>query len=184
MRLTTLLYSLMVLVLVACGKPRTLKANDYINWCNTSKELIKSKSMNGVGLWVKYMPQDYFKASNKQTGSTVHFQVELRTDDGMDLLAVSPGDQSYFQRLSYINAQIQKDFKLVVNQYDTLYCALAHLERTYGIGTDRISLEFPKDDNTPIQTITFQYDDHLFQVGRINVNYTKKDIAKIPSLKL
>tara|TARA_B100000745_G_C20029102_1_gene350250 strand:- start:87 stop:653 length:567 start_codon:yes stop_codon:yes gene_type:complete len=188
MRRTFLIYSLFALFFAACDRPSSLETPEYIKWCNASNELIKSNSMAGVYLWVKYIPSDFFVASGKQVESTnqsgLHFQVEIRTEDGLDMLSGTSGDPSYFERLSYINSKIQKDFKLIINQSDTLDCALAHLERTYGVGKDRISLEFPSEGIKKIESISFQYDDHLFQVGRINVNYSQKDLSHIPTLKL
>lgn len=176
--------STFVFIIIGCREQQSLGPENYRQWCDQSEVLIQKKVIDDFQFLTKYVPSEYFKTLGSFSPNSIHFQIEMRNTQGGDLLTGLAGDDTYFHRLSYINSSIHQDFKLIVNNKDTLPCVLAHLERTFSIGRDRIILQFEQDTMPKLDNITLQYDDHLFDIGRINVTYDKNKLRQIPILKI
>ena len=91
-----------------------------------------------------------------------------------DLLkALSTDHASYEEILKYCAFGIEKDFKLVSNNGDTIPCSYCHFERTYGLSP---GLSFQTAFKRPagnFDDVTVILDDKIFDHGNVKFYFTQ-----------
>ena len=186
MRSVGLHIALTVLLLYSCSsKPSSMTAEEYLSWTSNAEELNRSQSIGSVHVETKYLPNDIARAQGEENNpSTIDFVVKIVDQQMGDLLAVSQHDPSSFNRLAYVTGKIQRDFTLVTGDYDTLSCGLAHLERNYGVGPNKLFVSFGLGPEKSYTSFTLLYDDNLSGTGIMKFPYTKDQLALIPTLDL
>jgi hypothetical protein len=115
-----------------------------------------------------------------------HFNLQLKALKVKDLLnARSPDPDDYFRKQYYFGSLVDADLLLVIGA-DTLPCALAHFERTYGAAPfNELVVSFIDDSPEPYRDdLHFIYNDRAFGLGPVEFVIRKEDLQQLPSLKL
>jgi hypothetical protein len=91
--------------------------------------------------------------------------------------------KEYFEKLQYyINAQ--SDFKLVIDDSDTLECSLYHFERNFGSAPYiNVNIGF-KRDREITNNVTLLYFDRVFSNGLIKYKYDEEKLNQLPEFIL
>lgn len=114
-----------------------------------------------------------------------YFNLKLRALHASDLLNAGATDpDAYFQRQYYFGSLVQDDLSLIIGS-DTLPCALAHFERTYGAAPYNnlvVSFVDGAEDHAN-EDLRFVYEDRAFGLGRVQFIINKEDLSRIPALK-
>jgi hypothetical protein len=176
-----------LLTLLACGGIESLRPEEFGSWYLSSPAVNKTRTIGKFQMHCRFVNDDLHRyllgsdyESNDYLDFTFHFYVEGVNDIWQSNIQ-SQGQ--YFDRLAYLNTSAKNDFKLVVNQVDTVPCALLHLERTFGIGPDKLNLSFPYENQTKqISDMRLIYDDKLFNMGRLTFYFSQEDLKHIPTL--
>jgi len=182
-----------------CGGRPNLRAPEFVSWFeNPENGFIKTKSFDEISFTSFYKTPEYrvFKEHEsmeqiqsdsvqnliKQYAEWYTFTFRIRAN-GHPLESGNQNNQEYFQKLEYyINAQ--SDFKLIIDQSDTIPCTMYHMERNYG-GAPYIDLNvaFKNKKQTPNQ-ITMLYFDRVFSNGPLKFNYHLDETTSLPQYVL
>ena len=183
-----------------CDENITLSKNDFVQWVENPKNgCIKVKELNNISLTSFYKPPVYIALKKESNTSTTSDSLEKQVDalsfwytftfriqSNTNLHPLENGNnstQDYFKKLEYyINAS--KDFKLIVNNTDTLECAIYHMERNYG-GAPYIDINLAfKRITENKENYTLLFLDRVFSNGLIKFNYKGNETKYLPKYVL
>lgn len=190
-------------IFFAGGSEMELDPVAYVNWMEEEQNGLKqSKSMDAIDFEVQLKTKEYvllkevnidprthrddFEKEKKTVGDMQYFTLKIKTPEGVDPLKYKLGDKNeYFARIKYYSFDIQDDISLVDGR-DTLWCALMHFERTFGVAPEiTCLLGFPpsKQGETEVRDKTIIYYDRVFNSGNLFFGFSKQDILQVPKLK-
>ena len=197
-RVINVTFVLFVVFIYGCAKS-DLNADDYVKYVESEKNNIKNtKQIEDLSFSLQYCPTEYlllkeYKTNNlseklidqrkKDNDSMVFFKLRISAKNNNDILnyQISSNDD-YYQRIQYLSYGFEEDIALL-NGKDTIFPALFHFERTYGVVP---FADFMLAFNTKIkEPENFQVilDDKVFNTGLLKFSYSNKDIQDIPKLK-
>ena len=178
---------------------RPLTYTEFVDWLRDPEHgLSISKETEQIGLRLQYVPNEelvmrdckadpnsmeFLNQLNKHKDSYT-FHLQLKALRSNDLLSAATSDpEVYYQRQYYFNALVQDDLSLVIGT-DTLPCALAHFERTYGaVPYNTLVISFVDDrELNAISDLKFVYYDRAFGLGPLEFLIAKENILNIPEL--
>ena len=196
-----LLATLIAIACFGCKKNTTgpLYPSAYMQYVlDPENGLIQKKTIGGFTLVLQYKPIEFMalqvlKNENVTKREIDNLKEKFSDNENFTLRIESKNNASnvlkqginnkeaYYQRLDYLTADVIQDFKLI-NNTDTIFCALHHFERYDGLAPYvDIVLAFPKARTH--SDLRFEYDDHIFGLGKIKFIVNEKDIQHIPELK-
>lgn len=187
-----------VVLICGCAK-NELKPDEYINYVESEKNNIKnSKQIEDLNFSLQYCPTEYlllkeFKTNNlseklvaerkKENENMVFFKLRISANNNSDILnyKISSNDD-YYERIQYLSYGFEEDIALL-NGKDTLFPALFHFERTYGVVPFAdFMLAFNAKIKEP-EKFQVIIDDKIFNTGLLKFSYSNTDIQNIPRLK-
>lgn len=185
---------------VSCQRTTVKDATEYVRYIdNPENGLIKEYSFADKGFKlmgcyktpeysaIKEIGPDAFNTDNfremaKDFEGGYHFNFVISSiQSGYDAIKGKLSPNEYIDRITYMSGAIRNDFKLVAG-LDTIPCSVCHFERTYNISPDNIiMLVFPYTSvvDTDLKLI---YEDKIFGVGSIVMDFKNKDIKNTPKL--
>jgi hypothetical protein len=128
------------------------------------------------------------KSKHKELDGMYYFNFKIALKDGNgELLKYNLSSASeYEQRVQYFAFEMQKDINLKINNR-TIPCALFHFERAYDLAPYSVFLlGFPVENPSAYAEdtkILFEYQDHVFNTGKINFIFKINDLNNIPKIK-
>jgi len=129
---------------------------------------------------------DSVRAFVDEQAGAYHFQVKFQALQEHDvLLAGGAGTAEYYRRQQYFMEGVADDLWLIADG-DTLPCAIAHFERTYGAAPfNNLMVSFVGGPEAkPAQELRLFYEDNAFGEGLLELHVSRRALAAIPSLKL
>lgn len=190
------------LMLFSCTKDKKLKPEQYIKWVNsTSNNLVMQKQVGNYNLMLKYLPVDFlvlkefekpyynidekeFEENKKRFADHHYFTLRVTSKDNSKSVLNNDisGYEEYGNRLNYFAFDSQDDFKLV-QENDTIDCALHHFENNYGLSQiNDITLVF-KDNNSK-GNLTFFWKDRVLGIGTVKFLIERSELDIIPTLQI
>lgn len=193
-------FIIVFVVVLICGCAKNeLNPDEYINYVESEKNNIKnSKQIEDLNFSLQYCPTEYlllkeFKTNNlsekllaerkKENENMVFFKLRISAKNNPDILnyKISSNDD-YYERIQYLSYGFEEDIALL-NGKDTLFPALFHFERTYGVVPFAdFMLAFNAKIIEPEKFLVI-IDDKIFDTGLLKFSYSNKDIQNIPKLK-
>jgi hypothetical protein len=188
------------ILLTACTQGPLAPAR-YTAWiADPDHGLVTRKLFNDVALELRYRPlpqialqelgddldQDGLEKVVRERSGAHYFDLRFHAVHGGEVLAASAASQDdFYHRLYHFTTEVENDLLLVAGT-DTIPCALAHFERTYGaVPYNDLVISFIDDAaTTERDDLQFIYDDRVFGLGRVSFTIRRKDIEAIPELKL
>lgn len=200
MRIFLIISSLYVATFCIYGCQKSdLRGNEYRKYIEKeSNGLNQVKQIGDMHFQVQYCPTEYllmkeFKTDDlseqvveerrKGNEGLLFFKLRISADGSNDVLNyhLNSGDD-YYARIQYLSYGFEEDIALL-NERDTIFPALFHFERTYGIAPFAdFMMAFettPKADNDYQVVI----DDRVFDTGILKFTFEKQDLQNIPNLK-
>lgn len=194
---------LLIIILSACGKS-SLNPKDYMAWFKGGKHgLTQTKEVYPLEVKVHYQPIDALflkeqidpKALSKEAyqkrlkdfEGSQYYTLELGLEKNLSQSIVDWGiqnSQQQEQRMKYLSYGMKKHIYLVEDQ-DTLSCALYHFERSYDLGRSRnFVLAFEQKEERILSDKLFVFDSPVFGTGPIKLKFKSADLQKIPRLTI
>jgi hypothetical protein len=149
--------------------------------------LVQTRDFDDLALRLRYRPVEELVLQELGTeapsDSIQHAMKALKVKDLLN--ARSPDPDDYFRKQYYFGSLVDADLLLVIGA-DTLPCALAHFERTYGAAPfNELVVSFIDDSPEPYRDdLHFIYNDRAFGLGPVEFVIRKEDLQQLPSLKL
>jgi len=186
------------LLLIACGTPSELTPMEFAQWTQADDNgLVEEKVFDEMKMRLKYRPlEEVLLARGLKDDSTVfnqalaanqgalHFSLRLESLRSAQLLELGlENTDQYPARIYYFTTQLVDDLALVVDQ-DTVPCALAHFERTYGAASyNDIAISFVPEFDVMDKDLEFIYHDRVFGHGVQRFIIESKDRLAVPKIK-
>jgi len=175
-------------------KEKKLGINEYLKWTQDNP-IQWSKGISNISLTLEYVPSGYkylmdnrsLKNGYNQSGVDDYYQrcffkLKIRSlDSNNSLLKYKLKNETEYQgRLEYFLNYIKDDI-YILNGNDTTFCSDSHFERTYDLSRDlTILLSFDKKlENLGNK---FVYNEHLFNLGKLNLQLKSDLLKSIPKL--
>lgn len=189
---------LLLLAFYSCEN-ETSSPSEYLEACDNSNFLIKSKQIGDQVYELKFLPVDYLI-------SREIMEEKLSYDSAKDILSLPQKDVQFIFRFSNIENEDPEKYNLtygyaefdsrinklsfqmdqnffVLQNEDTFHCNLYHYERTFSLSKSSVfNVSIEAFDNT--REFTFCFNDEIQNNGLIKLRYSASDINKIPILKL
>lgn len=188
-----------VALLSGCSRG-PLAPRDYLKWlADEDHGLVQERSFDDLSLRLEYRPAEQMALQEKGLDATAaelapaiaarkgahYFNLRMRSLKTSDLLTARAQDEDdYFRRQYYFSSLVENDLSLVIGE-DTLPCSLVHFERTYGaVPFNNLVMSFVDDHEDPLrEDVRLLYDDHAFDLGKVEFTIRKEDLQRIPALK-
>lgn len=179
----------------------------YLRWLNNPQNgLVRSKTVNGFSLTVKYLPPDYLAcrelADGKEYSAAYKDSIRSIYNQGMSfLLRIAPDEESHSSDIMFWNARNYQEYKerflnlnFTISEYIALKTdrgkynpVLSNLENVYGLTPGR-NLQFVfVDEQHPnglkeAAFFDFIFTDEIFDTGINHFVFSREDINNIPKL--
>lgn len=190
---------LAVAIFVFGFSEKELNAEDYVKYVESDNNaLMNTKEIDDLSFKLQYCPTEYlllmeYKTDNisnalvenrkKENDSLLYFKLRISAKGTNDVMNHNVGStEDYYSRIQYLSYGLEENIALL-NGNDTIFPALFHFERTYGIAP---FADFIMAFHTKIkESDDFQVliDDKAFDSGILKFTYNNKDIQNIPKLK-
>jgi hypothetical protein len=188
-----------VIFLTSC-KRASMSREEYITYMNNSEKLCVVKEFNGIQYKAKIQPPELLTLKNSdveiKTNSDFKKELEYFKDKINFVFIIEDVDKNntvvkstvfnkerYAAILAYANTDLKKDLLLIQNG-DTLYCSVFHLEPANSIQPVlRLSLGF-SNLNAQNKDYTLIFNDNIFSNGPLKFRYAKGLFEQLPELKL
>ncbi len=188
---------LMMPMVFGCQKP-ALSGGEYMQYVEKENNGLKHiKQIGDMSFQMQYCPTEYLLLNEYKTeylphevveerlinnDSMLFFKLRIKADGSNDVLnyQIDSGDD-YYARVQYLSYGFEENIALVQG-IDTIFPALFHFERTYGIAP---FADFMLAFNAGIgEDDSFQIlvDDKVFDNGLLKFSYKEEDIRTIPEL--
>jgi hypothetical protein len=185
-------FSILLIIVISCNRG-SLSSSDYVNWViDEENSLRQTQNYLSINYTIQYKPHDYIilieNGGNNITQKDIN---EMRMGLG-DLLyfdlVISSSQKTLISLLQSQKVNnINELLKAKINNYEVAP-SIAHLETPDPITNQiRISFAFDIDKeilNSDFLALEVFYYDELLNNGIIKYKYSKKNITKIPSLKI
>ena len=187
--------------IIGCSKPSNLNTKDYAAWIeNPANGVCITKKISDFEFAVLYKPIEYvvaMESKNKNISKDSilkrrenlkgyqYFTFRIRSLKDNEFLKTGMTSQNeYYERLEYFVSNAQNDIKLV-EEKDTIPCALYHFERNYGISPySSIVLSFEEKDNSNTKDKVFIYEDKVLGIGKIAIKIKGSELSDLPKLNI
>lgn len=186
-----------VIALVSCT-PSSLKPKDYMSWVkNPENGLYMSKSLKDYRYDLQYRPSEMIvlqeqkgEVSNKaifdervaEMSDLQYYNLQLFGPNGKAVISQN-NPEAYFGNLEYYSTYAQSDINMI-QEGDTLPCALFHLERYYDLSPyNTLVLAFPKTANMNAER-TLVFNDRALNMGPVKFNISSSELERIPNLQI
>jgi hypothetical protein len=191
--------ALLIIGLGAC-RPSNLGGKEYVTYIeNEDNGLNTSKQIEGLEYHLQYCPQEYLlmkeyktyglsqkliDLKKKEAGSLLYFKLRIKDSKGQgDVLNYNIGsNDAYYRRIEFLSYGFEESIALVSSK-DTLYPALYHFERTYGVAPYADFLIAFNSEDFLNEDLAVLINDRVFDNGLIKFNYKREDLAQLPTLK-
>lgn len=178
---------------------KELNAEDYVTFIESENNaLMNIKKIDNLSFQLQYCTDEYLllmehKTDNipnalieekkRENDSLVYFKLRISAKGTNDVLShqISSTDE-YYSRIQFLSYELEENIALL-NGNDTIFPALFHFERTYGVApfADFIMAFHTKiKENDDFQILI---DDKSFGSGLLKFTYSNNDIQNIPKLK-
>lgn len=187
-----------VILFLQCSNMSSLDGREYVNWIEKPRNAInKQKEIEDLQYNLQYCPLEYmllkeFRSDHisqklvedRRKDSLMFFKLRISTKNNKeDILNYNISDNSdYYARVDYLSYGFEENI-ILVNSSDTLYPALYHYERTYGIAPYADFMFAFKKNNFKKSNFTICIDDAVFNNGIIKFEYSEDQLNNIPHLK-
>ncbi len=181
-------------LLMSCSEQ--MNDQEWISWYNENNENLERKvSSNGYTYFLKFHPNELTYISNIQQSNNDANQIDTISFENLvfslgvqhsefgDALNVS--SQKANNILYYVESGLPQDMVLI-NETDTNYCILAHLENYHGLKPRNvIDLIFQNSSGRDSYENGFkiQFHDNLFSNSLIEFEFNGEVLSQIPPLK-
>ena len=189
---------LSVLVLASCKK-NSLNSSEYISFVeDESNNLLKKKAIEGLHFQMQYCPAEYLLLNEQKTTpvsgqmvdqkkrdniNMLFFKLRINSEGNGDVLNYNIQSQDdYYARTQYLSYGFEEDIALV-NGADTLFPAVFHFERTYGVAPFADFMIAFDTELKAQQDFQILIDDKVFNTGLLKFTYSYPDLQNIPQLK-
>lgn len=187
--------------IMGCSKPSTLNAKDYTAWIeNPANGICITKKISDFEFAVLYKPVDYvvaIESKNKNISKDSilkrrenlkgyqYYTFRIRSFKDNEFFKTGmTSENEYYKRLEYFVSNAQNDIILVEDK-DTIPCAVYHFERNYGISPySSIVLSFEEKDNSNTKDKVFIYEDKVLGVGKIAIKIKGSELSDLPKLNI
>lgn len=194
-------FLILVLLVIFIGtgcRQSYLVGSEYMQYVENEKNGLKhTKQIGDMSFQMQYCPTEYLLLNEHKTEQLSHeiveerlmhndsmlfFKLRIKADGSNDVLNYQlNSSDDYYARIQYMSYGFEESIALV-HKVDTIFPALFHFERTYGIApyTD-FMLAFDtgiKEDGT----FQILIDDKVFDNGLLKFTYKAEDIYSIPKL--
>lgn len=201
---TKLLILIVCFLHFGCKKNNELDRSELLHWVESEENLLtrkhKEKDIDYIATYcpVSYMIAKEFKANNieestfKQRSKDLegfeYFKLRIQRNNSKEevLLYNISNQQEYTDRIDYLSYGFEENVILVRNNFqDTLFPALFHFERTYGIVPyiDFV-FSFKKDTACKDQRMQLVINDNVFGKGIFSYDFNRADLNNAPKFKL
>lgn len=188
-----------VLVMTACNSG-ALSGKDYVNYIENEKNGLKhSKQINELSYQLQYCPAEYLLIKEYKTfdvsqklldakintkDSMLNFQLRIQNTAGNgDVLNTgSPSKEDYYNRIEFLSYGFEESIALI-NSKDTIYPAIYHFERTYGVAPYADILFAFNASKFMTEDVSVIINDRVFNNGLLKFTLTNTDRTKLPKLK-
>lgn len=198
--LRTYLLPTLLLLLAGCSRGPLAPAEFMAFAAQKDHGLVQEQEFDDLALRLRYRPveelvlqelgpevaADSIQRTIASRKGAHHFNLQLKALKVKDLLnARSANQDDYFRKQYYFGSLVDADLLLVIGA-DTLPCALAHFERTYGAAPfNELVVSFIDDSPEPYRDdLHFIYNDQAFGLGKVEFVIRKDDLQRLPALKL
>jgi len=195
----TLLTLILLLIPLFYGcHQRKLGGNEFIKYIENEKHgLNKIKQIEDLLFQMQYCPTEYMllkeyktdilsdqvvKERLKNNENMLFYKLRISAKGSNDVInyKLTQGED-YYARIQYLSYGFEENIALV-NDQDTIFPALFHFERTYGVVP---YIDFMMAFESPLKSKAVQVllDDKVFNTGILKFTYSIDDIDNIPELK-
>ncbi|MBS1637740.1 MAG: hypothetical protein JST26_17625 [Bacteroidetes bacterium] len=188
----------LLLLFSACGK-KSLDKKEYLDWYNSDQNtLIKTKTIDGVGLDMKLKVQDYFLAANdavttNATTEDPYWDVDFRMSSVDKSKRIADMLTAKFGQDGEVNMDLwlafgMKDRIKLYTAIDTVNCTMFHQVRNYDLAPYLdFTIGFPVDKkiNKTLFNEGFKIRVDLaeFGMGSQDFEYKASDFDQLPQLE-
>jgi len=176
----------------------SLAPAEYVAWIEEeANNLRQVKEISNIQYQLQYRPLNYIAAKEKRKVNlpeqellertsklkgSLYFSLRLNLKNNAQdiLLHEINGEQDYFARVSYCNAAMADDIKLVDGK-DTLACSLFQYVPNYGVAPFA-DFVFAFEDKETKGDKTILFNDRLFGAGNLQFQFKEEDIENIPEI--
>lgn len=151
--------------------------NYRLNYC--SPEYLLIKELRGGPIEDKILIE-----KKKELDSMYVFQLRIK-DMGCHQDVLAHGiydDQNYFERVDLLSYAMEENI-IMINSGDTLFPAVFHFERTYGVAPYADFMMAFNIGNRKANDFRILLNDQFFHNGLIQFNINEKSINGLPKLK-
>ncbi|MCG3167824.1 MAG: hypothetical protein POELPBGB_03619 [Bacteroidia bacterium] len=198
MKYTTIF--IFLLIILSCGKVEKLDFADYMNFIENEKSgLNMVKEIADYKIQVNYQPAEYLAlkesidkekqlSADKFSKALPHYRnhyyfrmrIENKKQYNNPIMEQSGDYDEYAYILEYMSFYAQNDLKLVAGK-DTLKCVNYHFENNYKLlPFNDIQMAFKKPQTPVNENLTLIWDDQVYGVGRIKIEFENENINNIP----
>lgn len=191
---------ILLVILFSCGKAEKLGFADYMSYVeNEENGLSLVKEIADYKINVNYQPSEYLalkesigkqkQPSSEKYNSALphykdhyyfHMRIENKKQYNNPIMEQSDGYDEYSYILQYMSFYAQNDLKLVVGK-DTFECVNYHFENNYKLlPFNDIQMAFRKPEIPTSDNLTLVWDDQVYGVGRIKIEFENENITSIP----
>jgi len=191
----------MMTILIACDKNRSLSFRELYDYTKSEESGLYKEAVAGDFKYNATMlpyellvakrfgnsssnisKNDYLKEVEK-TDSLIYisFEISHTQSNKSPLRYGNSGKEQFYNKLYYIQAEIIKDFEIIVDG-TSVPCLMANYEEDHNLlPVTRVLLAFSP---TPVTSeLILSYNDNLFGQGKIQFKYKASDINNTPILK-
>lgn len=187
--------------LIPSNTASLMEIKEYVLWIqDTENGFKKEKKIDDLTFSVQYKPYEYIICEEErkeelpdtllknkilEINNMQYYDFKISVNEGAGELLKHQlsSSQEYEKRVNYFSFMMQNDIQLVEDK-DTLPCALFHFERTYGASPSSIFLlGFPVSKNKTAVEKTLLIYDRTFNKGLLKFTFTRKDLRNLPKIK-
>ncbi len=196
-KFSKIILGLGMIAFVSCS-PSSLTPEAYMSWVkDPGNGLHLSKALKDYRYELQYRPSEMIvlqeqketiadKASFDERISEMndlqYYNLQLFGPNGKAVISQN-NPEAYFGNLEYYSSYAQADISMV-QQGDTLPCALFHLERYYDLSPyNTLVLGFPKTENEHAER-TLVFNDRALNMGPVKFNISSSELENIPNLQI
>jgi hypothetical protein len=201
-RLSVLFFFWIITVFSSC-KSGTLSAEDYIKWVRSNDNpLSKNKSIGDLLFNARLLTteeqvltnysdnlfnltkQTYSKEEEKVKGLLAfNLTIDMANGKGNVLKHGVNSPEEFSDNQYYFFYHFKDDIFLLADGHK-YPCRLYNFERRYGLGSKvSVALAFDKPINYQ-EGFTLEINPVIYNMGKVNIEYSKSDINNLPKLKL
>jgi hypothetical protein len=184
------------IVMLSCGR-KLVSPHEYVKWMKDKQNgLFVTKTIADFEFSLQYKSAEFIAIeqirSDSVSSKTIedrkraingmqYYTFRIKALDGKEVLQSGIADESeYASRLEYFLSYAKADISLIENG-DTLACALYHFERNYGLSPiTNIVLGFERKPGSESADKTFIYNDQVLNSGPVQLTIQAHDIQQIP----